>query len=94
MEILVKPLLTEKSYKNAQDVNSYTFLVSRTVSKKQIEKAVEDKFDVEVLKVRSINQLGKIKTFGAKRKKGARQNFKKAIVTLKKGQKIDLFEMK
>lgn len=94
MNILVKPLLTEKSYKSASDLNSYTFMVNKEADKKQITKEVENKFNVNVLKVRTINQLGKIKVFGAKRKKGARANTKKAIITLKKGQKIDLFEMK
>lgn len=94
MNILVKPLLTEKTYRNASDLNSYTFLVAREADKNQITNEIERKFEVDVIKVRTINQLGKIKIFGAKRSKGARQNTKKAIITLKKGQKIDLFEMK
>jgi large subunit ribosomal protein L23 len=94
MNILIKPLLTEKSYKNASDLNSYTFIVAKDANKIQITQETEKKFGVNVTKVRVINQLGKIKVFGAKRSKGRQSNSKKAIITLKKGQKIDLFEMK
>jgi len=92
--ILIKPILTEKTYKLATDKNEYTFLVNTVADKKSIAKQVKSKFSVDVEKVRIINQLGKIKNFGSKRQSGVRQNYKKAILTLKKGQKIDLFDMK
>lgn len=91
---LIQPLLTEKTYKQAADLNGFTFKVGADADKKNIAKAVAAKFSVEVEKVRIVNQLGKIKNFGARRQAGCRSNYKKAIVTLKKGQKIDLFDMK
>jgi len=94
INILVRPILTEKSYAQAKNQNVYTFEVNSGANKKQIEKAVETKFDVEVTKVRVVNRLGKKKTFGAKRTMGKRSNTKKSFVTLKSGQKIDIFEMK
>lgn len=92
--ILKRPILTEKTYKLAQNKNQYTFEVNGDASKNQIAKAIEGKFDVDVLKVRIVNQLGKIKRFGATRKPGRRSSYKKAIVTLKEKQSIDLFEIK
>ncbi len=92
--ILIRPLLTEKTYKQAHDFNQYTFEVAVDASKVEIERAVEKKFNVNVTEISTVNRLGKLKTFGAKRTRGTRSNTKKAIVKLKDKQTIDLFEMK
>lgn len=86
----LKPVLTEKSMSEAKK-GIYTFWVERGMNKNQIRKAVEDVFGVNVVKVRTINVAGETKrTFrGEKRVIKPR---KKAMVTLKEKEKIDLFE--
>ena len=74
----LKPLITEKSIKSVSQ-NNYTFKVRRQASKPQIRKAIEKEFKVNVVGIRTIN---------VKKKK----NWKKAIVEIKKGQKIEGFE--
>lgn len=73
----MKPIITEKSMK-ATAQNRYTFRVDRKTTKSQIKKAVEEKFKVNVVRVRTMN---------VKKKK----RWKKAIVEIKKGQKIEDF---
>ncbi len=92
--ILKRPILTEKTYKLAQDNNQYTFEVSLEANKKQIAKAIQDKFSVDVTGVKIVNILGKNKRFGIGRRLGKRSDSKKAIITLKPKQSIDLFEIK
>ncbi len=74
----LKPLITEKSIKSVSQ-NNYTFKVRRQASKPQIKKTIEEEFKVDVIGIRTIN---------VKKKK----NWKKAIVEIKKGQKIEGFE--
>lgn len=93
-KILIKPILTEKTYSLASDLNQYTFEVTLKATKDEVNRAVREKFGVEVIKIRIINKLGRSVSFGKTRIPGKRKNQKKAIVTLKKGDKIDLFEMK
>ncbi len=90
---LIKPVLTEKTYKLAQN-GHYTFDVALDADKLNIKKALETKFNVNVVSVRMINRLGKVKIFGAKRKTGKRADTKRAIIKLKPKQTIDLFEIK
>jgi large subunit ribosomal protein L23 len=86
------PVLTEKSLGQAKEGN-YTFWVDRRMNKYQIKQAVEKIFDVNVVKVRTINLKGEVKqSYFGKRK--VIKPRKKAIVTLKEKQKIDLFEVK
>ena len=91
--ILIKPLLTEKLTNLAAE-GKYGFIVGGEYNKIEIAKAVEKKFSVKVDNVRTINYDGKLKTQFRKggRYTGKTASFKKAIVTLKKGEKIDLFE--
>lgn len=73
--------------------NKYTFLVGKGANKKLIKKAVEEFFKVNVLKVRTIKIKGKkIKVGRLRRKEKKLPDIKKAIVQLKEGQKIDIFE--
>ena len=73
--------------------NSYTFKVDRKATKNQIRKAVEEKFGVEVVNVRTIRIKGKSRLSGKRRKKIKLGDWKKAIVEIKKGQKIEGFEI-
>lgn len=86
------PILTEKSLQEAKNRN-YTFLVEKNMDKGQIKKAVEDLFSVHVVRVRTVKKGGENKknTRGYKRKV---LPVKKAIVSLKEKEEIDLFETK
>ena len=87
--ILVRPLLTEDSIKNSQLPSpQYSFLVDIKANKIEIARAVEQAFNVEVVKVNTIRSKGKVKTM--RRFTGKRADFKKAFVTLKPGSQIDL----
>ena len=95
-KIIIRPVLTEKMAILEERQNKYAFIVSSKANKIEIKKAVQKKFDVSVTKVAIINQLGKNKQMTVKsggrtiRTSGKKSDFKKAIVTLKKGQSIDL----
>lgn len=91
--LLIKPILTEKITILQENLNKYAFEVSRDANKIEIAKAVEKKFKVRVLGVRTVNMKGKKKSHFTKRGKftGYRPDRKKAIVTLHKEDKIDLF---
>ncbi len=88
-DILKKPLITEKSTALIQD-NKYTFQVDPSANKTEIKQAVESIFKVKVEKVNTMNVRGKIKR--VRRIPGRTPDTKKAIVTLKKGDKIEIFE--
>jgi large subunit ribosomal protein L23 len=92
-EVLIKPVLTEKIQNLSDKLNKYGFVVSPQSTKADIKHAVEKKFNVEVQAVRVINIKGKTKRMSTRRgmTTGRRSDRKKAIVTLKKEQKIDFF---
>ena len=87
---IIRPLLTEKITHLQETVNKYGFEVHPKMNKIEISKGIEDRFNVKVKNVRVINVKGKKKRMG--RFEGKRKNWKKAIVTLKKDYKIELFE--
>lgn len=89
-KIIRRPLITEKSTSQKDESHQYAFEVDRNANKIEIRTAVERLFKVKVLQVRTINVLGKIKRLG--RKYGKRPDWKKAIVTLREGDRIDFFE--
>ena len=93
--ILVRPLITEiMTNISAAEAGKYGFLVSPKANKIEIKKAIEKKFDVHVAEVRTINHPGKVKSQFRKsgRFEGRTARYKKAIITLKEGEKIELFE--
>ncbi|MBN8547447.1 MAG: 50S ribosomal protein L23 [Ignavibacteria bacterium] len=92
-EVLVKPLYTEKSVKMLS-ARKYGFEVSWSSNKIEIANAIEKKFGVNVISVNTIKNRGKVKTSFRKtgRFTGKTPRFKKAYVTLKQGDKIELFE--
>lgn len=89
-EVLRRPLLTEKTNIQSDSENRYSFEVDRRANKLQIKDAVEMAFDVRVLAVNVINVRGKQRRMG--RRIGRTPDWKKAIVTLAPGQRIQLFE--
>jgi large subunit ribosomal protein L23 len=93
-QILISPLITEKMTNITADKGKYGFLVNPKANKIQIAKAIEEKFNVHVTDVKTINHQGKTKTQFRKsgRFTGKTAKFKKAIITLKEGEKIELFE--
>lgn len=93
-KILVKPVISEKSLKLVEELNKYTFVVNIDATKIEVAKEIEKKFNVKVNSVRVINMLGKKVRFGKKRIEGKRNNFKKAIATLKQGESISVFNIK
>jgi large subunit ribosomal protein L23 len=88
--VLLKPLLSEKSNRGRENENKYTFLVEPKSSKTDVKKAVEKVFSVSVVGVTTLITRGKVKRRGNNISKLA--NTKKAVVTLKEGEKISLFE--
>ena len=91
MNVIIKPLVTEKSMKNV-DHGRVSFHVSRFASKTDIKKAIQDTFKVSVTGLSTSVVKGKTKRVGTRRKEKTLTEWKKAVVTLKKGDKISLFE--
>ncbi len=89
-KIIRRPVITEKSTQQKDKDHQYVFEVDRNANKIEIQSAIERLFKVKVLQVRTSTVLGKIKRLG--RKYGKRPDWKKAIVTLKEGDRIDFFE--
>jgi len=88
--ILKKPLITEKTSKLQEKNNQYTFLVDVKSNKIEIKREIEEKFGVSVKEVNTVNYEGRKARVG--RFLGKKSDFKKAIVTLAKGDKLDIYE--
>lgn len=88
-EIILRPIVSEKSYKQIEKTK-YTFAVHSDAEKVEIARAVEELFNVSVTKVNTLNMKGKPRRRG--HTKGKTSSWKKAIVTLKEGQRIEVFE--
>jgi len=93
MNILVKPIVTEKMTSQGDKFNRYGFVVARSANKLQIKKAVEDLYNVTVDTVNTMRYGGKIKSRNTKSGllMGKTSAIKKAIVTLAEGNKIDFY---
>ncbi|MGH7254268.1 MAG: 50S ribosomal protein L23 [Nitrospirales bacterium] len=89
-DVLLKPLLTEKMTGLRESQNKVGLMVRPDANRIEIKRAVEAALNVKVLKVHVMNVRGKTKRLG--RFAGRRQNWKKAIVTLKPGEKLELYE--
>ncbi len=88
--IIQKPLVTEKSTAMQEDGNWLAFRVHPDANKIQIKEAIEKIFDVTVLHVNTLNVRGKAKRFG--KNMGVSKGWKKAMLRLKDGDKIEMFE--
>tara|TARA_B000000532_G_C18867381_1_gene406854 strand:- start:1555 stop:1845 length:291 start_codon:yes stop_codon:yes gene_type:complete len=93
MNILIKPVITEKMTAEAENLNRFGFVVDRNANKIEIKKAVEEAYDVTVESVRTMVCIGKKRTRGTKSGfiSGRTKTYKKAIVTLMAGDTIDFY---
>jgi large subunit ribosomal protein L23 len=89
-DIIIAPLITEKSTHQKNRTNAYSFEVACDANKIQIKQAVEKLFNVHVTEVRTSNVMGKTKRLG--RSVGKRPDWKKAVVKLHDGENIPIFE--
>jgi len=89
-DVIIGPMLTEKGTILKEKENKILFKVAKDANKIEIKRAVEEMFNVKVEKVATINYKGKKKRLG--RFEGKRPDWKKAIVTLKEGEKLDFIE--
>ena len=87
LEPIISPNVTEKST-SLSEFNKVVFKVNKNASKENIKKSIEKIFKVNVIKINTINMRGKSKI--VRNRKAFKPGYKKAIVTLKKGQSIDL----
>lgn len=87
-DVIIRPLLTERSTILKEKFNQYLFEAAKTASKTDIKRAIEELFKVQVLKVRTMTMPGKFRRQG--KSGGYRSDWKKALVTLQQGQKIDI----
>lgn len=92
MNVLIRPHLTEKSLIEASK-GRYTFVVAKEANKATIQQAVKIHFNVEVANIQTRNVKGEIKVSRTSRKKIKTKNYKKAVVTLKDGKRLDIFEV-
>jgi large subunit ribosomal protein L23 len=88
--VILRPLMTEKSMRQKEEQNTVAFRVRPDANKIEIRTAVETIFNVKVAAVRTASFEGKLKRMG--RHQGRRRDWKKAIVTLRPGHKIELVE--
>ena len=93
LEILHRPVVTEKFTQLGEKLNQYAFIVDRKANKLEIKKAVEEMYEVEVVKVNTMQYSGKNRSRYTKTGiiKGRTKAYKKAVVTLKEGDKIDFY---
>ena len=93
MDIIIKPVITEKMTAMGEDLNRYGFIVNRKANKLQIKKAVEDLYGVEVVAVNTMTYRGKTKSRFTKTGiiTGKTASYKKAIITVAEGETIDFY---
>ena len=93
MNVIIKPVITEKMTKISEDLNRYGFIVDKKANKIQIKKAVEDLYDVKVESVKTMIYSGKNKSRYTKSGfiSGRTKTYKKAIVVLAEGDTIDFY---
>lgn len=93
MDILIKPIVTEKLTAQAEKLNRYGFVVEKTANKLQIKKAVEDMYKVKVSSVNTMRYAGKAKSRFTKSGviSGKAPNTKRAVITLAEGETIDFY---
>ena len=93
MNILIKPVITEKMTEQSEIFNRFAFVVDRSANKIEIKKAVEETYDVTVESVKTMVCIGKKRTRGTKSGfiSGRTKTYKKAIVSLSEGDTIDFY---
>ncbi len=93
MNVILKPIITEKMTQMGEKLNRYGFKVDKRANKLEIKKAIKEIYGVEVAEINTMVYRGKAKTRYTKAGfiNGKSNNYKKAIVTLAKGEKIDFY---
>ena len=93
MDIIIKPVITEKMTEMGESLNRYGFIVNRKANKLQIKKAVEDLYGVDVVSVNTMTYRGKTKSRFTKTGiiSGKTASYKKAIITVAEGETIDFY---
>ena len=89
-QIIIRPVVTERSTELADDRGKYTFIVHPSANKIEIKNAVQSLFEVKVKDVHTANFRGKVRRVG--RSEGKKAAYKKAVVTLAEGERIDVYE--
>jgi large subunit ribosomal protein L23 len=89
-QVIVRPVVTERSTTLGEEQDAFTFIVAEDANKIEIKRAVEDLFDVKVKSVNTMRYRGKLRRVG--RAVGRRASYKKAIVKLVDGERIDVYE--
>lgn len=91
--ILIKPIITEKAELLSENMGQYSFVVDSSANKIEIRKAIESMYNVNVASVNTANMPGKAKVRNTRTglQRGRISGFKKAVVTLAKGEEIDFF---
>ena len=88
-DVILEPVVSEKTYDLIERSNTYTFLVDPRSNKEEIRDAITTIFEVDVVRVNTMNRKGKVKRTGWV--KGKRSDTKRALVTLVEGDAIDIF---
>ena len=91
-EVIVRPIDTEKTRYQASELGQYTFEVDRRANKIEVRQAVESIFDVTVVAVNVVNVPAKASRRRGRRRVVRRSPWKKAVVTLAEGQRLEVFE--
>lgn len=89
-EVIIRPVVTERSTIMADEQDAFTFIVANDANKIEIKQAIEALFDVRVRSVNTMRYRGKLRRMG--RNIGRRPGYKKAIVKLVEGERIDVYE--
>jgi large subunit ribosomal protein L23 len=89
-QVIVRPVVTERSTTLGDELDAFTFIVAEDANKIEIKRAIEELFDVKVKSVNTMRYRGKLRRVG--RSTGRRASFKKAIVKLVEGERIDVYE--
>jgi len=90
--IVLSPIITERSMELVKQ-GKFSFRVSTSSNKNEIRKAIKEQFSVDPISIETVIQKGKTQRVGVRRVVKSKPNYKKAIVKLKEGQKIDIFEL-
>lgn len=88
-DVIIEPVVSEKSYDLIETTNTYTFIVDPRCNKTEVKQAIQSIFEVDVVRVNTQTRKGKVKRTGYQL--GKRKDLKRALVTLAEGQSIDLF---
>lgn len=93
MQVLIKPIITEKAEALAEDRNKYTFVVAKAANKIQIKNAIEELYNVTVTDVNTARMPGKVKVRGTRSgyQVGKKSSYKKAVVSVVEGEMIDIY---